>query len=407
MMTVCPHLVYRTPRLSSTTLLILTLLLGTASAQESGTFPQCSSQELDEYDTIEATCLKTPSACCSKEEGDHTILCAVREGVDDVGCCIRSVGSSNGAGLVVMDTIGVSGGLKSAGAGGECSRDAFVDGSELCTRCAVAYDDSGKGMDCENVAVPGADETFTPPAVCAEDKVADTTGDGTTSPTIADATRNPPVTATDAVENASAEAVEDASAENEAPDETPDQTSQMESDAASCFSGDNEVQLESGDVVRMDRLIVGDRVHVGYGKFSSIYMFTHKIAYHQGAFLRIETASGLITKMTPGHFVYANGALVAAGALSVGDAMEDSEGRAQVVKSLDIVSGTGLYNPQTIQGDVVVDGLRVSTYTEAVRPEVAHALLSPLRTAYELLGWSTSGLDGEHGSIEHARALFF
>lgn len=39
----------------------------------------------------------------------------------------------------------------------------------------------------------------------------------------------------------------------------------------------------------------------------------------------------------------------------------------------------GLYNPQTIHGDIVVDGFVVSTYTADVTPSVAHAVLTPMR----------------------------
>jgi hypothetical protein len=57
------------------------------------------------------------------------------------------------------------------------------------------------------------------------------------------------------------------------------------------------------------------------------------------------------------------------------------------------VLATGLYNPQTLQGDVVVDNVRASTYTTAVEPAFAHAVLTPLRAAYSALGFSTASLE--------------
>ena len=42
----------------------------------------------------------------------------------------------------------------------------------------------------------------------------------------------------------------------------------------------------------------------------------------------------------------------------------------------------GLYNPHTLHGDVVVDGVLTSTYTGVVHPALAHALLAPLRQLY-------------------------
>jgi hypothetical protein len=39
----------------------------------------------------------------------------------------------------------------------------------------------------------------------------------------------------------------------------------------------------------------------------------------------------------------------------------------------------GLYNPHTMHGDIVVDGVHTSTYTDSVAPALAHALLWPVR----------------------------
>ena len=44
----------------------------------------------------------------------------------------------------------------------------------------------------------------------------------------------------------------------------------------------------------------------------------------------------------------------------------------------------GLYNPLTLAGDIVVDGILASTYTKAVTPKMAHAALAPLRMMYEI-----------------------
>lgn len=44
------------------------------------------------------------------------------------------------------------------------------------------------------------------------------------------------------------------------------------------------------------------------------------------------------------------------------------------------------FNPQTLDGDILVDGIVTSTYTTAVAPRVARAVLSPLRLLYTLDG---------------------
>jgi hypothetical protein len=47
-----------------------------------------------------------------------------------------------------------------------------------------------------------------------------------------------------------------------------------------------------------------------------------------------------------------------------------------------------------------VDGIRASTYTTAVDPLFAHAILAPLRAVYGILGWYSSLLeDGSSMSL--------
>lgn len=44
--------------------------------------------------------------------------------------------------------------------------------------------------------------------------------------------------------------------------------------------------------------------------------------------------------------------------------------------------GRGLYAPATVQGDLLVNGIKVSGYMDAVQPAIAHGLLLPLRHIY-------------------------
>ncbi len=37
--------------------------------------------------------------------------------------------------------------------------------------------------------------------------------------------------------------------------------------------------------------------------------------------------------------------------------------------------GNGLFNPHTLQGDIVVNGIKASSYTAVVAPTPAHSLL--------------------------------
>lgn len=175
------------------------------------------------------------------------------------------------------------------------------------------------------------------------------------------------------------------------PEATPSDSKSKDDNA--CFPADATVTLESGAVISMADLAVGDRVHIGRGAFSDVFMFTHKMADVAHDFVSIESASGANLRLTSGHYIYVNDELSAAKTVKVGDRIELSDGSLDTVVSVAVVQGKGLYNPQTVEGDVVVDGIRASTYTSSVEPAFAHAVLSPLRALYRVLGWSSSALD--------------
>jgi Hint module len=150
-------------------------------------------------------------------------------------------------------------------------------------------------------------------------------------------------------------------------------------DGPACFPEDATVQLHAGATKRMDALAVGDRVKVAPDAYSGVYTFTHRVAAAVHAFVRVETASGDVLTLSPGHCMYANGALAAAETITAGDAVELGSGGATTVQAVSRVAARGLYNPQTLHGDIVVNNVRASTYTTAIAPSVAHTVLAPLR----------------------------
>lgn len=164
-------------------------------------------------------------------------------------------------------------------------------------------------------------------------------------------------------------------------------------DDAACFPGSATVQLESGAVKTMAELALGDRVLVARGHFSDVFMFTHSVPSAVHDFVKISTASGAQLTVTKGHYVYVNGALAVAGSIKAGDELVLASGLGANVTAVSNVKLPGLYNPQTVHGDIVVDGVCASTYTTAVDAAVAHSMLSPLRAAYHAFGWTTSALN--------------
>lgn len=159
-----------------------------------------------------------------------------------------------------------------------------------------------------------------------------------------------------------------------------------------CFPADATVTLGSGEARRMDELRVGDEVHVGKGKTSPIFAWTHQDAnYRSSSYVRISAGDKAIT-ITPSHYVYANGRAMPAEKVRKGDTMFGADGKELLeVTEVTRVAAAGLYNPQTLDGDIVVDGFSVTTYTTAVTPNVAHAFLVPVRAGYSAISTALLG----------------
>lgn len=166
-----------------------------------------------------------------------------------------------------------------------------------------------------------------------------------------------------------------------------------EDDGSVCFPADATVELEDGTIKKMEEISLGDSVKVAEGQFSDIFMFTHKDASRTYSFVKIYTESGAVISATPGHYIYVNGNLAAAKTAIVGDNLELGNGQATTVTAVERVRKVGLYNPQTLHGDIVVNSLRASTFTRTVNPPSAQALMAPLRHIYAMFGLSGSFLD--------------
>ncbi len=112
-------------------------------------------------------------------------------------------------------------------------------------------------------------------------------------------------------------------------------------------------------------------------------MFSHAVKPGTFIFVRIATNAGALST-SPGHFVHTASGTKAASAVVRGDYLKSANGSFAKVQSIELVLEEGLYNPQTIDGDIVVDGFIVSTYTRAVPVSAAASMLAPVRAAYSL-----------------------
>ncbi|KAI0557636.1 hypothetical protein FGB62_281g017 [Gracilaria domingensis] len=141
-----------------------------------------------------------------------------------------------------------------------------------------------------------------------------------------------------------------------------------------CFPASAWVQKRNGEALKMRDVSVGDDIHVGNNLFSPVFMFTHQLPYVISRFVRFQLDSGDHLAVTPNHYVYADGQLITAQSVRLGQRMILGNGSTTVVLSIDWIRDVGLFNPQTSHGDIVVNNVLVSTYTQAVEPLFAHAL---------------------------------
>jgi hypothetical protein len=157
------------------------------------------------------------------------------------------------------------------------------------------------------------------------------------------------------------------------------------------------VELQNGSIVRIDELSVGDDVKVGPHTFSKVFMFTHRLSEVYASFIEISTLSGATIALTEGHYIHVDGSVVPAADVKIGSEVRLGSGQTDKVRSIRISRGKGLYNPQTLQGDIVVNDILASTYTTAMDPRLAHAVLLPFRSLFTALNLDVSALESGGG----------
>ena len=87
--------------------------------------------------------------------------------------------------------------------------------------------------------------------------------------------------------------------------------------------------------------------------------------------------------LSPGHFLFVNDELAPAWIVKPGDKLNFVDGSYVIVSAIKKVFADGLYNPQTLDGKIIVNNIQTSVYTDAIRPDLAHALLAPIRVLWE------------------------
>jgi uncharacterized surface protein with fasciclin (FAS1) repeats len=159
-----------------------------------------------------------------------------------------------------------------------------------------------------------------------------------------------------------------------------------------CFPSSAVVHLADGSELPMAQLLAGHEVKTAADEHSPVFLFTHRQLDGLHEFVRIESESGHALSLSANHYVYANGKLAAADAVRVGDVLSTLDGASRV-RRVGTVMERGLVAPHTLHGDIVVNGVRASSYTRSVHPRVAHVLLAPVRAVVRA-GLATEPLGG-------------
>lgn len=173
-----------------------------------------------------------------------------------------------------------------------------------------------------------------------------------------------------------------------------------------CFPAVATVQLLDGSRIKMADLRVGDSVlaSVNPDLYSEVFMFTHNEVSSINEFVRITTKSGKSIMLSRNHYIHASGVLKVGGDVIVGDTLNTDD----AVVEIDTVWEQGLYNPQTRHGDIYVNDIKASTYTQAVDACFAHALLAPIRAIFTqgiTVGWNNGVADMAADKLGSGRSV--
>lgn len=139
-------------------------------------------------------------------------------------------------------------------------------------------------------------------------------------------------------------------------------------------------------------LRVGDRVLVGKGDRSSpVFGFTHQVADVRTRMVALRTEGNETLTLSAAHYVYVRESVGGvktvkrADAVRIGEFLIGLDGDIRV-RCVDVEVSAGLFNPQTFDGDIVVNGFLVTTYTAVLDDFVAaHAALVVWRAVERLL----------------------
>lgn len=159
---------------------------------------------------------------------------------------------------------------------------------------------------------------------------------------------------------------------------------------SACFPGDAMVHTVSHDgglpiETRMHDVVTGDYVRSEAQKNAKVYAWSHRNHHVKAQFVHISTHDNQSIALSAAHYIPvmhgAHRRLVAAEHVMENQmSLIAADGALKTVTQVrKNVWKTGLFNPQTTDGYIVVNGFVVSTFTRFVNPAAANAALLPVR----------------------------
>jgi len=192
-----------------------------------------------------------------------------------------------------------------------------------------------------------------------------------------------------------------------------------------CFPSDATVSMQDGSTRRMADLKIGDRVAVirpdGSRGFEDIYLFTHKDQTAAAVYITLTLESGRKLTLSPRHFIpvatdrgarWQARVLKGGNEVRVGDVVwfDGPNGVATASPVIEIAREVrpGLYNPLTLGGTIVVDGVAASAHSDwfldglvsaDTQGKVYQAMFLPVRAIYHVIGPTRMETVAEHWGV--------
>jgi len=150
-----------------------------------------------------------------------------------------------------------------------------------------------------------------------------------------------------------------------------------------CFPGDSLVKVLNRGVVSMQELKIDDMVYTGSKEiYEPIYSFGHSKPDIQAEFLKISTYNTAL-EISAQHMVLTKAnTFVPASVLKKGDILIDETGNEVVIHNIESVKSKGIYAPFTPSGQLVVNGIVVSSFI-AFQNKSTVQILGNLSVSYQ------------------------